>query len=118
MASIVIEKTSGSSSSGNDDGNDNEISIGDLLYRKPALLRMLITIKMAGDQGISTLELLNKLHSTHHGQQTLKLCQKKGYVERVKKKVPKGQKGNMIIMNRLTPKGKHVIAGIPIRPYD
>ena len=43
----------------------------------------------------------------------IKLGEKNGYIERVKVKVPKGEKGNIIVMNRLTSKGKGLLRGIP-----
>ncbi len=45
----------------------------------------------------------------------IKLGEKNGYIERVKVKVPKGKKGNIIVINRLTPKGKDIMIGVPLR---
>jgi hypothetical protein len=93
---------------------DDRISIIDLLdLRNAALLRILMLLRAAGDKGIPTVQLLNRLNSTNYGQRMIKLGEKNGYVERVKVKVPKGQKGNIIVINRLTPKGKLLMTGVP-----
>jgi hypothetical protein len=75
-----------------------------------------MVLRMAGDKGIPTLELLDRLHSNNYGQRMIKLGEKKGYIERIRVKVPRGKKGNVIVINRLTPKGKGIMAGIPLRP--
>jgi hypothetical protein len=79
-------------------------------------LHILMLLRVAGDKGIPTVELLDRLHSTNCGQRTIKLGEKNGYIERVKVKVPKGKKGNIIVINRLTPKGKLLMTGVPLRP--
>lgn len=105
------KKSNGTSSS------DDRISIIDLMDRRnAALLRILMLLKVAGDKGIPTVQLLERLHSTNYGQKMIKLGEKNGYIERVKLKVPKGMKGNMIVINKLTPKGKLLMTGVPLRP--
>jgi hypothetical protein len=105
------KKSNGTSSS------DDRLSIIDLMdYRNIALLRILMQLSVAGDKGIPTVQLLNKLRSTNYGQRMIKLGEKNGYIERVKVKVPKGKKGNIIVINRLTPKGKGIMVGVPLRP--
>jgi len=74
-----------------------------------------MVLKVAGDKGLPTVQLLKRIHSTNYGQRMIKLGEKNGYIERVKVKVPKGQKGNSIVINRLTPKGKELIIGVPLR---
>lgn len=95
--------------------SDSTIGIIDLMdYRNIALLRILMQLSVAGDKGIPTVQLLNRLRSTNYGQRMIKLGEKNGYIERVKVKVPKGKKGNIIVINRLTPKGKGIMVGVPL----
>jgi hypothetical protein len=96
---------------------DDRIGIIDLMdHRNAALLRILMVLRVEGDKGMSTVQLLNRLNSTNYGQRMIKLGEKNGYIERVKVKVPKGKKGNIIVINRLTPKGKLLMTGVPLRP--
>jgi hypothetical protein len=96
---------------------DDRIGIIDLMdHRNAALLRILMVLRVEGDKGMPTVQLLNRLNSTNYGQRMIKLGEKNGYIERVKVKVPKGQKGNIIVINRLTSKGKGIMAGVPLRP--
>ena len=75
-----------------------------------ALVRLLLVLSRAGDKGLPTLDLLDKLGSINYGQRTIKEGEKQGYVERVSVKVPKGQKGNTFVINKLTKKGKQIVA--------
>jgi hypothetical protein len=94
---------------------DERIGIIDLMDRRnAALLRILMVLKVAGHRGIPTVQLLNRIHSTNYGQRMIKLGEKNGYIERVKVKVPEGKKGNFIVFNKLTPKGKELMVGVPL----
>jgi hypothetical protein len=96
---------------------DERIGIIDLMDRRNvALLRILMVLKVAGDRGIPTVQLLNRLNSSNYGQRMIKLGEKNGYIERVKVKVQKGKKGNITVINTLTPKGKQMMAWVPLRP--
>jgi hypothetical protein len=96
--------------------SDERIGIIDLMDRgNAALLRILMVLKAAGDKGLPTVQLLNRIQSTNYGQRMIKLGEKNGYIERVKIKVPKGKKGNIIVINRLTPKGKGIMTEVPLR---
>lgn len=88
--------------------NNNDID--KLLHRNMALVRLLLILSRTGDEGLPTLELLKKLKSSNYGQRMIKLGQKKGYIERLKVKIPKGRKGNVFVINRLTEKGKQLVS--------
>jgi hypothetical protein len=90
-------------------GNNDVDDADNLLQRNMALVRILLILSKTGDEGLSTLDLLKKLKSSNYGQRTIKLGQKKGYIERVNVKMPKGQRGNVFVMNRLTERGKQVV---------
>jgi hypothetical protein len=107
----------GKKNSNGSSSSDDRIGIIDLMDRRnAALLRILMVLKVAGDKGLPTVQLLNRIQSTNYGQRMIKLGEKNGYIERVKVKVPKGKKGNIIVINRLTPKGKLLMTGVPLRP--
>jgi hypothetical protein len=89
---------------------ENNNNVDKLLQKNMALVRLLLVLSRAGDKGLPTLDLLDKLGSTNYGQHTIKEGEKLGYVERVSVKVPKGQKGNMFVINKLTKKGKQIVA--------
>jgi hypothetical protein len=54
---------------------------------------------------------LNKLKSTRYGQQTIRLADKHGYIKRIRDVKPQGR-GNLIVMNYLTPKGKRLLKAV------
>jgi hypothetical protein len=77
-----------------------------------ALVRLLLILSWAGNKGLPTVALLEKLKSTNYGQRMIKLAETKGYIERVSVKQPEeGRKGGSksFIINRLTEKGKQLI---------
>jgi hypothetical protein len=77
-----------------------------------ALLRLLMVLGKAGDEGMPTEKLLTSVKSTHHGQGMIKLGVSKGYIERFTVPQPKGKRGNAYTINRLTPKGKRFLAKV------
>lgn len=86
-----------------DNDNDNDIS-----KHMNAIIRLLRILGKAGDKGMPTRGLLSALKSTRYGQQTIRIAEKHGYVKRVRDVKPKG-KGNLIVMNYITPKGKRLL---------
>src|SRR5215213_175692 len=86
---------------------------------KLAIVRVLLILLRAGDEGMSTLKLLEKLKlkSSNYGQRMINLGHKKGYIERANVKVPQGKKGNVFVINRLTAKGKQKVSKLRIRRW-
>ena len=95
------------------DNNNNNNDVDKMLQDNIALVRLLLMLSRSGDKGISTVELLKKLKSSHYGQQMIKLAESKGYVERINVKQPEeGRKGGSktFVINRLSQKGKKLVA--------
>jgi DNA-binding PadR family transcriptional regulator len=86
----------------------------DRLSRKGvSIMRLLIILSRAGNEGMRTEKLLKELGSTHHGQDTIRLTEKQGFIERVKEtRRPEGQKGNYAVYNIITPKGKEYLQSL------
>ena len=80
----------------------------DISKHMNAIIRLLRILDKAGDQGLSTRGLLVALKSSRYGQQTIRIAETHGYVKRVRDVKPKG-KGNLIVMNYITPKGKRLL---------
>jgi hypothetical protein len=78
-----------------------------ILNEKP-MLRMLTIVVESGSKGIATRRLLEKL-GANGLHRLLPAAQKRGYIKRVKVKKPKGQKGNYLMVNLLTPEGKRIV---------
>ena len=72
------------------------------------MTRLLLAIYDAGDEGITTLELLKQLNSITHGHYFLKRAEREKLITRERVKRP-GQKGNWYTINKLTNKGKALL---------
>jgi hypothetical protein len=83
--------------------DDNDIS-----KHMNAVVRLLQVLGQAGDEGMHTRALLKALKSTRYGQQTIRIAEKHGYIKRVRDIEPKG-KGNYLVMNYLTARGKRFL---------
>jgi len=81
----------------------------DSLYHiNRALIRMLMILSQAGDGGLYTRQLLDRMGSVGYAQKMIKLGENKGYIKRVRNVTPDG-KGNYRVMNHITPKGKQLV---------
>ena len=79
-----------------------------------SLVKMLIILSKAGEDGLHTRPLLNEFHSVDYGQTVLKEAVNKGYIRRSPTKVEnkKGRGGSHIIINYITPAGKQYLKGL------
>lgn len=71
------------------------------------MLRMLVEISKHRD-GISTRRLLAATGANEH-HRVLRAAADQGYVNRDRVRKPKGQKGNCLMINFLTPKGEEAV---------
>jgi hypothetical protein len=89
-----------------------------LVKERKSMLRMLTIVGRYGEQretrrggggaGISTRPLLKELKANGL-HKLLSAAQKRGYIHREKVKKPKGEKGNHLMLNHLTPKGERIV---------
>lgn len=94
-----------------DDENNNN-NVDKMLQDNIALVRLLLILSRAGNKGLPTVALLERLKSSNYGQRMIKLAENKGYIERVSVKQPEeGRKGGSktFVVNRLTEKGKQFV---------
>jgi len=79
-----------------------------------SLVRMLIILSKAGEDGLYTRALLEKFRSSGYGQALLKEAVQKGYVRRTPVKIEdkKGRGGSNVIRNYITPVGKQYLKGL------
>jgi hypothetical protein len=92
----------------NNDDNDEKQPEPSLYQINRALIRMLVILSEAGDVGLYTVELLERVGSVSYGQKMLKLGEKNGYIRRVRNIKPNGR-GNYRVVNYITPKGKRLV---------
>ena len=98
-------------SNNNNDNNNNNID--KMLQDNIALVRLLLILARAGNKGLSTVVLLEKLKSSNYGQRMIKLTENEGYIERISVKEPEeGRKGGSktFVINRLSSKGKQLVS--------
>ncbi len=84
-----------------------------MLQDNIALVRLLLILARAGNRGLSTVVLLEKLKSSNYGQRMIKLAENEGYNERISVKEPEeGRKGGSktFVINRLSSKGKQLVS--------
>jgi hypothetical protein len=85
-----------------------EVSTEDFVKMNQGLIHLLQAIDSSSPDGsISTVKLLTKLKSTGYGQYIIKRAVREGYIAR-KEQPPKGR-GNYLVINYLTPKGKALL---------
>ena len=84
-----------------------EVSIIDFAKMNKALIHLLQAIDSSPSGSIPTVKLLVKLRSTGYGQHMIRRAVRKGYITR-REKPPKG-KGNYMVINSLTTKGKMLL---------
>lgn len=79
-----------------------------------SLIKMLIILSKAGEEGLTTRELLNRFESIGPGQVVLKRAVDEGFVRRVevKREDKKGRGGSHVTMNYITPAGKRHLKGL------
>jgi hypothetical protein len=79
-----------------------------------SLIKMLIILSRAGEEGLTTRELLSQFQSVGPGQAVLKRAVREGYVRRdpVKREDKKGSGGSHVTMNYITPAGKQHLKGL------
>jgi hypothetical protein len=85
----------------------SEVSVADLAKINKGLIHLLQAIDDNPGGSISTVKLLTKLKSTGYGQHIIRRAVREGYVVR-KERRPQG-KGNYLVVNDLTPKGKALL---------
>jgi hypothetical protein len=71
------------------------------------MIELLRALKEHDNDGLSTMQLLQKVNRTHNAQEMIKRAEQYGYIKRVSK-APK-TKGNWLVINYLTPKGKQLL---------
>lgn len=72
------------------------------------LTRFLIALNNAGEDGISTVRLLKKLGSIHHGQTFIKRAEREGLIKR-KRGEPPGPGQFAPMYNIITQRGKDLL---------
>jgi hypothetical protein len=92
--------------------NDNihkveEVPIEEFVRMNQGLIHLLQAIDSSPGGSISTVKLLAKLKSTGYGQHIIRRAVREGYMAR-KEQPPQG-KGNYLVINYLTPKGKMLL---------
>ena len=88
-----------------------EVSAEDFARINKGLIHLLKAIDGNPGGSISTVRLLTKLKSTGYGQHIIRRAVRDGYVVR-KERRPQG-KGNYLVVNHLTPKGKALLEKLP-----
>ena len=104
------DKKDNRSNNNNDNNNHN---IDKMLQDNIALVRLLLILARAGNKGLSTVVLLEKLKSSNYGQRMIKLAENEGYIERISVKEPEeSRKGGSktFVINRLSSKGKQLVS--------
>ena len=84
-----------------------EVSAEDFARINKGLIHLLEAIDGNPDGSISTVKLLTKLKSTGYGQHIIRRAVRDGYVVRKERRPP--GKGNYLVVNHLTPKGKALL---------
>jgi hypothetical protein len=87
-----------------------EVSTSDFANMNQGLIHLLQAIDSSPGGSISTFKLLKKLKSTGYGQHIIRRAVKEGYIAR-KEQPPEG-KGNYLLLNYLTPRGKALLKKI------
>jgi hypothetical protein len=87
--------------------NKIEVSIKDFARMNQGLIHLLQAIDSSPGGSIPTVKLLAKLKSTGYGQHIIRRAVREGYMAR-KEQPPEG-KGNYLVINYLTPKGKALL---------
>src|SRR5215208_3273292 len=85
-----------------------EVSAADFAKINKGLIHLLQAIEGNPGGSISTVKLLTKLKSTGYGQHVIRRAVREGYVIR-KEQRPQG-KGNYLVVNDLTRKGKALLS--------
>lgn len=85
-----------------------EVSVADFAKINKGLIHLLQAIEGNPGGSISTVKLLTKLKSTGYGQHIIRRAVREGYIAR-KEQRPQG-KGNYLVVNDLTPKGKALLS--------
>jgi hypothetical protein len=80
------------------------------------LVRLLIAVNRAGKRGISTRRVCEQVfNSRSYGLEMLKEAAEKKLITRSDPlPVPKGQRGNLLVVNRITPKGRKLLAKLQL----
>ena len=84
-----------------------EVSIKEFVRTNKGLVHLLQAIDTSPGGSIPTVKLLAKLKSTGYGQHIIRRAVREGYMAR--KEQPPESKGNYLVINYLTPKGKMLL---------
>jgi hypothetical protein len=94
-----------------------EIPIKEFAKMTRGLIHLLLqAIDFSHGGSIPTVKLLTKIKSTDYGQHIIRRAVKEGYVAR--KELPPQGKGNYLVMNYLTPKGKRLLKALSNNDND
>jgi DNA-binding MarR family transcriptional regulator len=91
-----------------------DVSPADFLKLYRGMVRALRAIEKASrsdpGRGLPTRKLSQDVfNSRTYGWKVLKQAEKLGYIKRKRVQKPKGQRGNYMVMNYLTPKGRRLL---------
>jgi hypothetical protein len=84
-----------------------EVSIEEFARTNQGLIHLLQAIDSSPGSSISTVKLLRKLRSTGYGQHIIRRAVREWYMAK-KEQRPEGR-GNYLVVNYLTPKGKALL---------
>jgi hypothetical protein len=91
-----------------------EISVQEWARHNKVMIELLRALEEGGKKrggaatrGLSTVQLLQKVSRTHNAQEMIKRAEEEGLIRR-ESKAP-GHKGNWLVVNYLTPKGKQLL---------
>jgi hypothetical protein len=85
-----------------------EVSIEEFARTNQGLIHLLQAIDSSPGSSISTVKLLRKLKSTGYGQHIIRRAVREDYMAK-KEQRPEGR-GNYLVVNYLTPKGKELLS--------
>jgi predicted transcriptional regulator len=87
-----------------------EVSMKEFARTNQGLIHLLQAIDSSPGGSISTVKLLKKLKSTGYGQHIIRRAVREGYMAK-KEQRPEGR-GNYLVINYLTPKGKKLLENL------
>jgi hypothetical protein len=96
------------------------IPIDDFVRCNKGLLRLLLALYrkgggVAGNEGLSTTKLYKAAGmSNNYSYIVLQRAERMGFIERKKVPKPKGLKGNVMVVNRLTNKGRRLLSSLDL----
>jgi hypothetical protein len=85
-----------------------EVSVEDFVRANKGLITVLKAVQMAGDEGIPTRRLLNKIKMIGYGETLVKRAERQGYIRREERE-PDSGRGFHPLYNILTSKGQKLL---------